>query len=148
MSIQTFRKIFARDLGRLRKEIDTYTLEEKIWYTEGAITNSAGNLCLHLAGNLNTYIGATLGSSGYIRDRDAEFALKDVPKTELLKKIDDTIAVVDRSLAMLREEQLNEEYPLLVFDEKTTIDYMLTHLAAHFSYHLGQVNYHRRLLDK
>jgi uncharacterized damage-inducible protein DinB len=147
MSIHTFRKIFARDLARLHKEIEAYKLEKNIWHIEKSIANSAGNLCLHLVGNLNTYIGATLGNSGYIRDREAEFSLKNIDKTELLKKIDDTIVVVDRSLSLLREEQLGDEYPLLVLEEKTTTEYMLTHLAAHFSYHLGQVNYHRRLLD-
>lgn len=147
MSVQTFKKLFARDLGKLRKEIESYQHEKKIWYTEGTIANSTGNLCLHLVGNLNTYIGATIGNSGYIRNRDAEFALKDIPKNELLQKIDSTIAVVDRSLDVLREEQLNDEYPLLVWDTTTSIEFMLTHLAAHLSYHLGQINYHRRLLD-
>ena len=147
MSIQTFRQLFARDLRRLRKEIESYQHEHKLWYTQGAIANSAGNLCLHLVGNLNTYIGATIGNSGYIRNRDAEFSLKSIAKAQLLQQIDDTITVVDRSLEIMREEQLNEEYPLLVFDAKTSVEFMLTHLAAHLSYHLGQINYHRRLLD-
>jgi uncharacterized damage-inducible protein DinB len=147
MSIQTFKKVFAEDLVRLRKEIEAYRHEEKLWYKEGAIANPAGNLCLHLVGNLNTYIGATLGNSGYVRDRPAEFSSTNISKAELLKKIDDTMAVVDRSLDVVREEQLGDEYPSLVLDEKTTIDYMLTHLVAHLGYHLGQINYHRRLLD-
>ncbi len=149
MLIQVLRPLFARDLAKLRNEIALYKSEEKIWVVDASIPNSAGNLCLHLVGNLNTYIGAELGKTSYIRHRDLEFSLKDVPREELLAKIDDTALVVDAVLAVLTNEQLAEEYPLEVFAGKTmTTGYYLAHLAMHLSYHLGQVNYHRRLLDK
>ncbi len=149
MLTQTLRPLFARDLAKLRNEIAFYKSEEKIWVVDADIPNSAGNLCLHLVGNLNTYIGAELGKTGYIRHRDLEFSLKDVPRGELLAKIDDTAIVVDEVLAGLTDEQLAEEYPLDVFADKTmTTCYFLVHLAMHLSYHLGQVNYHRRLLDR
>jgi len=149
MLIQTLRPLFARDLAKLRNEIALYKSEEKIWVVDASINNSAGNLCLHLVGNLNTYIGAELGKTGYIRHRDLEFSLKDVPRAELLAKIDDTAIVVDEALAVLTDEQLEEQYPSEVFADKTmTTGYFLVHLAMHLSYHLGQVNYHRRLLDK
>ena len=147
MLLDTLKKIFARDLEKLKKEIGLYKDEKKIWYTEKAIPNSAGNLCLHLVGNLNAYIGAEFGKTGYIRHRDLEFSLKDIPQAELVKKVEDTITVVQNSLEKLTDEQLKEEYPLLVFKEKTSTEYMLVHLATHLGYHLGQVNYHRRLLD-
>jgi uncharacterized damage-inducible protein DinB len=97
-------------------------------------------------GNLNTYIGAEIGKTGYIRNRELEFSLKNIPQKELIKKIEDTILVVESSLNQLTERQLEEEYPILVFAEKTSFGYFLVHLAAHLGYHLGQVNYHRRLL--
>lgn len=147
MLIQILKTLFRRDLERLWQEIDAYKDEAKIWYVEKAIANSAGNLCLHLVGNLNAYIGAELGKTGYVRHRELEFSLKDIPKTELLSKIDETIQVVEQGLSTLTDEQLQQEYQLLVFHEKTSTEYFLVHLATHLTYHLGQVNYHRRLLD-
>ncbi|GAB3933177.1 DinB family protein [Larkinella terrae] len=145
--LQTLKSLFARDLQKLRREIELYRNEEKLWVAAPGITNPAGNLCLHLVGNLNTYIGAVLGQSGYIRNRELEFWLRDVPRSELLQKVDDTLAVVLRSLDQMTEEQLLEDYPMLVFEEKTSTEYFLTHLTTHLTYHLGQINYHRRLLD-
>lgn len=147
MLIQTLKKLFRRDLEKLRQEVSLYKEEGKIWIIEERITNSAGNLCLHLLGNLNAYIGAEIGKTGYIRNRQLEFSQKNIPRNELLKKIDETIQVVDSSLSLLKEEDLDKEYPLLVFTEKTSAGFFLVHLAVHLGYHLGQVNYHRRLLD-
>lgn len=148
MLVQTLKTLFTRDLEKLKQEISLYENESKIWIIEKNIANSAGNLCLHLVGNLNTYIGKEIGKTGYIRNRELEFSIKNIPRQELIKKIEDTINVVHNSLDMLKEHELDNEYPLLVFAEKTSIGYMLVHLAVHLSYHLGQVNYHRRLLDK
>lgn len=147
MLIPTLKTLFLRDLNRLKQEMSLYKNEAVIWHTEQQIPNSAGNLCLHLVGNLNTYIGAELGKTGYVRYRDLEFSLKDIPRTELIEKVEATITVVMNALDMVREEQLDDEYPQLVFDAKTTTGYMLVHLSAHLAYHLGQINYHRRLLD-
>jgi uncharacterized damage-inducible protein DinB len=148
MLIETLRSLFARDLSRLRNEIELYKKEENIWIIEESISNSAGNLCLHLVGNLNTYIGKEIGKTGYIRNRELELSLKNVPRKELLSKVDDTIQVVTESLANLNEANLAKEYPILVFEEKTSTEYLLIHLATHLTYHLGQINYHRRLLDR
>lgn len=146
--IESFIAIFQQDLLRLRKEIESYKSEKNIWKTSEGISNAAGNLCLHLIGNLNTYIGATLGKTGYVRNRDLEFSLKDIAKEELLQKIDATMNVVEASLTGLRPEQLQEAYPLVIWDKPMTTEYTLIRLTAHLSYHLGQVNYHRRLLDQ
>lgn len=145
--LQTLKSLFSRDLKKLRREIELYQNEEKLWIAAPGITNPAGNLCLHLVGNLNTYIGAVLGNTGYVRHRDLEFSLRDVPRSELLQKVDDTLDVVLNSLDKVSEEQLQEEYPMLVFDERTSTEYFLAHLTTHLTYHLGQINYHRRLLD-
>lgn len=147
-TLTALKQLFNRDLNKLKNEISLYQHEPALWITEANIANTAGNLCLHLVGNLNTYIGAQLGNSGYVRHRALEFSLKDVSREELLLKIEDTITIVDKTLAGLSEEQLMEEYPIVVFDGKTTTAYMLIHLATHLGYHLGQINYHRRLLDK
>ncbi|MBL7876714.1 MAG: DUF1572 family protein [Cyclobacteriaceae bacterium] len=137
--------LLCRDLAKLRVELESYKTETQIWKVTGEIANSAGNLCLHLVGNLDTYIGATLGNTGYVRDRDAEFALKNIPRSELIQRIESTLTTIQRVVPALTNEQLKAEYPLLVLKEKTTTEYFLIHLAMHLSYHLGQVNYHRRL---
>ena len=147
MLIKTLKLLFDRDLKRLRAEIALYQDERNIWRVENRIANSAGNLCLHLIGNLQTYIGAEIGKTGYVRNREQEFSLKDVPREQLLNKIDDTIAVVDSALDQLTDDVVAHVHPLLVFEEKTTTGYLLVHLTTHLTYHLGQINYHRRLLD-
>lgn len=147
MVLTVLRTIFRRDLIRLKEEIQQYRNEERIWHVEKNISNPAGNLCLHLIGNLNAYIGAELGNTGYIRQRDLEFSEKNVPRDQMIKLIDDTITMVDLSLARMSESDLQKEYPLLVFQDKMSTEFFLVHLATHLSYHLGQINYHRRLLD-
>ena len=147
MILETVIFLFKRDLSKLKNEIELYRNEQKIWHAEKGIANTAGNLCLHLVGNLNAYIGAEIGKTGYVRQRDLEFSLKNISRQELIQKIDGTIMMVDQSLAPIKEEELEKEYPLLVFEEKTTVGFFLIHLATHLSYHLGQINYHRRLLD-
>lgn len=146
--IEVLRTLFKRDLLKLKQEIDSYTDETVLWQVEKSISNSAGNLCLHLVGNLNAFVGAVVGNTGYIRQREREFGDKNVPKAELLKMVDQTILVVDESLQQLTPDQFNGEFPIKVFAEKTSMEYMLVHLTTHLAYHLGQVNYHRRLLDE
>lgn len=147
MLIETLKSLFNRDLNRLKSEIELYQNESQIWHIQKGIANSAGNLCLHLVGNLNTYIGAEFGKTGYIRNRALEFSLKDIPRAELINKIEETIVVVDNALNNVSEEELKMEFPLLVFETKTSTEFMLIHLTTHLAYHLGQINYHRRLLD-
>ncbi|MDN3673553.1 DUF1572 family protein [Flavobacterium branchiarum] len=144
---ETLRALFNRDLNKLKLEIESYKNEAKIWSIDEQILNSAGNLCLHLIGNLNTYIGATLGNSGYIRYRELEFSLKNIPKAELITKIEETILTVDFAISNLSEDQLEHEFPIVVFEGKDSTGFILTHLTTHLAYHLGQINYHRRLLD-
>ena len=149
MVITTLKSIYKRDLEKLGQEIGLYRDEEAIWKTDGDVTNSAGNLCLHLIGNLKHFIGATLGGSGYVRQRDLEFSTSGRPRAELLKGVDETLEVVLASLDKVTPEQLEQDYPVVVFADMgaMTTGYFLTHLATHLSYHLGQINYHRRLFD-
>ena len=81
---------------------------EAIWKIDKKILNSAGNLSLHLVGNINHFIGSILGHSGYVRNRELEFSLKNIPKTELILQIEKTIEVVHSSLDQLSEEDLNK----------------------------------------
>ena len=146
MLLSTLQEIFFRDINRLKSEMELYQNEADIWRIEKQISNSAGNLCLHLIGNLNAFIGAALGKTNYVRNRALEFSEKGVPRTELLNKIDETILVVNQTLQQLSEDDLKKDFPVLVFEEKTTTEFFLVHLATHLTYHLGQINYHRRLL--
>lgn len=147
MLLDTLRQLFARDLGRLQQEIELYENEQLIWQVEKGIANSAGNLCLHLVGNLTTYISAELGGGAYIRNREGEFSQKGIARADLVRHIEKTRAAVDQALSRLPASALPAEYPLLVFETRTSTEYFLIHLATHLAYHLGQVNYHRRLLD-
>ncbi len=145
--IDILKSLLNRDLDRLKNEIGQYRDESILWHIDKSISNSAGNLCLHLIGNLNSFIGATLGGSGYIRNRELEFSLKDVSREELLTKINDTIITVNNTLDKLTEADLAGEYPILILEKKINTGLFLCHLTTHLSYHLGQINYHRRLLD-
>ena len=146
MLIETLRSLFDRDLNQLKTEIELYQNESQIWVIDKNISNSAGNLCLHLIGNINTYIGAEIGKTGYIRNRPLEFSLKNIPKTELITKINDTILVVNNALDRLTTADLESIYPQIVFEKEMTTGFFLVHLSTHLAYHLGQINYHRRLI--
>lgn len=146
--IETLKTIFLRDLEKLKAEIKLYKDEQRIWQVEESISNSAGNLCLHLVGNLNDYIGAGLAKTNYVRQRDLEFSLKDIPKAALIKMIEATMLVVENALDNLSEDQLKNDFPILIWEKPTSITCTLIHLATHLNYHLGQINYHRRLIDK
>lgn len=147
MLTNSLKILFRRDLEKLIAELNQYTNESKIWYIEKNILNSAGNLALHLVGNLNTYIGQQLGNTGYVRHRDLEFSKKDVPRTELVQMISDTITMIDTVMDTLTPAQVDAIYPIEVFDGPIYTSHFLVHLSGHLGYHLGQVNYHRRLLD-
>lgn len=147
MLIETLKSLFDRDLTKLKLEIESYQNETQIWAIDKNISNSAGNLCLHLIGNINTYIGGEIGKTGYIRNRELEFSLKDIPKAELIQKIEDTILVVQKAFDTLTPSDLEAIYPLVVFEKEMTTGFFLVHLSTHLAYHLGQINYHRRLLD-
>ena len=147
MIIETLTSLFIRDLNKLKTEIELYRHEDKIWVYEQQILNSAGNLCLHLVGNLNNYIGAGLAKTNYVRQRDLEFSQKNIPKAQLITMINQTVPVVTAGLNSLSETDLGGDFPMLIWENKTGMVYTLTHLLTHLNYHLGQINYHRRLLD-
>ncbi|MEX0928898.1 MAG: DinB family protein [Balneolales bacterium] len=146
MILTSLIQIFERDLNRLKNEIESYPHEADLWRLSGQINNSAGNLCLHLLGNLNHYIGATLGNTGYRRDREAEFDKKNIPAAELSQGIDETTAMIRRVLGSLKPDDLAENYPKKIYPNEMTVYFFLLHLFGHMNYHIGQINYHRRLI--
>lgn len=145
--INTLLQLFQRDLEKLKTEISSFKDEQKIWVISAEVKNSAGNLCLHLCGNLQHFIGAVLGKSGYVRNRDSEFSRKDVSIRELVAEIETTTQIVEKTLKELKEEELSKTFPINVFGFEMTTEFFLIHLTTHLNYHLGQINYHRRLLD-
>jgi len=143
--ISHFSEIYLRDLQALRLEVSSFIDEALLWKTLPGTSNSAGHLCLHLLGNLNHFIGAGLGKTGYIRQRDLEFTAEPTSQQALLKQIDECATMLTLVFSALRNEDLKKEFPLpwregLHFNTH----FMLTQLAVHFNYHLGQINYHRR----
>jgi uncharacterized damage-inducible protein DinB len=144
---QILVKLLERDLDKLKTEMTSYKDEKKMWEVSGKIKNSAGNLCLHICGNLQHFVGAVLGNSGYVRKRDEEFSKKNVPVEEMVEEIEKTFLIVTQTLNELKEEKLDETFPINVFGYEMTTGFFLTHLTTHLSYHLGQINYHRRFLD-
>ena len=139
------QQLFVRDLNKLANEIGQFS-EQDLWKIKGGVKNSAGNLCLHLVGNLNTYIGKNLGNTGYIRNRDAEFNDKNHPKVQLLYSIEQTKRMVDEVLVKTSDTDLQKRYPEDVLGYEMTTGFFLIHLFGHLSYHLGQINYLRRVL--
>jgi len=144
--ISAVKLIILRELENLRKEIAAYNNESDIWKVSGEISNSAGNLCLHICGNLRHFIGAVIGKDGYLRNRDLEFSARGLSKPELLAAIDATKKAVADALNSADESLISGDYPLPFHNERVKTDFFLIHLTAHLQYHLGQINYHRRLL--
>jgi len=139
--------LFERDINKLIEELMLYKNEETIWKIKEGITNSGGNLTLHLLGNLNHFIGATLGNTGYIRERDKEFSLKNVPRRQLVEDLKKVNEIVKDTLMRLSDGDLEKDFPVPLNDKTLSTSFVLLHLLMHLSYHLGQVNYHRRLIS-
>jgi uncharacterized damage-inducible protein DinB len=146
MLLDSVRFVLLRDLSSLDAQVAAYPDDYSLWQTAAGISNSAGNLVLHLTGNLRHFIGATLGKTGYVRNRPAEFATKGLSRDELRAEVQATIADLQQVLETIEPDALAAPYPLLVPDKTVNTSDFLVHLAVHLTYHLGQIDYHRRLL--
>lgn len=144
MTAQDFATIFARDLATLRAEVLAYPDDASPWVLPTGAPNSGGTLVLHLCGNLRHFIGAGLGSSGYVRDRDAEFQTRDTTRAELAALVHITASEVARSLDALDAARLDQTMSIAA--NTFSIRRGLLHLAVHLTYHLGQLDYHRRIV--
>ncbi len=138
--------ILERDLRTLTREIEAYPDERDLWRLPPGVTNSAGTLALHLAGNLQHFLGAVLAGTGYRRDRPAEFAERGVPRAELLRRIEAASAAVLAAANRVDDSDLTADYPDVVGGVRVVAGEYLVHLVSHLAYHLGQVDYHRRLV--
>ena len=138
---------YERDLLKLIEEINSFKNEENLWRIHGSVKNSSGNLALHIVGGLNHLIGATLAHSGYIRNRDQEFIRKDVERKVLVAQLEELIPMINKTLNTLTPYQMDVDYPIFFDKPNTSISYVLVQLLAHLNYHLGQVNYLRRMLE-
>ncbi len=147
MNTKELNLLFQRDLNRLQEELQAYQNEENLWKVDGEIANSGGNLALHLIGNLRQFIAADLGGFGYERNREQEFVATGKSRTALLEELDLVKDQVEKSLVSLDPNKLGDLSIHSFFGYQMTIGYFLIHLYGHFNYHLGQINYHRRLLD-
>jgi uncharacterized damage-inducible protein DinB len=143
---ESLLEIIERDLNKLKDEIKLYKDEKSLWIVKKEISNSAGNLCLHLMGNLNHFIGAELGKTGYIRNRENEFAAKNVSAKVLINYIENATEIVKHTLENLSAEDFEKDFPQQKHSKIVKTDFMLLHIITHFNYHLGQINYHRRLI--
>lgn len=141
-----FGTVMTRELRALRREVEAYPQGADLWRSAPGITNPGGSLVLHLTGNLRYFVGAVLGGPAYRRDRDAEFARRDVPRAELLAEVDAALTAVEAGLARVSDADLTKPYPQAVGGMTPATGLFLTHLAVHLGYHLGQLDYHRRLV--
>lgn len=144
--MEKYKKQYSKYLDQLREEISLYKDENDLWKLTGDIKNTPGNLAIHICGNLKFNFGAVLLNNGYVRDRDSEFARKNVPRDEILKEIDSTKKVVLESLNKLTKDDLNKLFPSKVYGDEGTTGDLILRISFHLAYHLGQINYHRRIL--
>jgi hypothetical protein len=140
----TLQLLITRELRAIRREIEAYPDDASVWRPVPGQPNTGGTLALHIGGNIQHYLGAVLGRDGYRRNRDAEFARRDVPRAELVRGIDAAIASVERTLQRLPDSALAAPYPEPIAKRTVATEVFLLHLSTHLAYHLGQLDYHRR----
>jgi len=137
----------VRELRAVKRELEAYPDEASIWRPVPGVPNAGGTLALHLAGNVQHFFGAILGHDGYKRDREAEFARRDVPRKDLLAGIDAAIGSAERTLTELGDDTFSGPYPEPIAKRTLSASTFLVHLAVHLAYHLGQLDYHRRAVS-
>jgi hypothetical protein len=148
MTPEYVARVLVRDVNAVRRELEAYPDEASVWALPPGVANSGGTLALHIAGNLQHFFGAVLGGSGYKRDRAAEFAKRDVPRSALIVELEAAIVSVGLGMSQVSEARLAEEFPEAIAGHRIVTGEWLLHLVAHTGYHLGQIDYHRRLVTK
>ena len=138
--------VICRELRTLERELNAYPTEAQIWEVPAGLPNSAGTLALHLAGNLRHFVGAVMGGTGYVRDRDAEFSRRNVPRAELIDDLRYAERAVNDTLPSMEAGRFAESYPVPVANRRVNTGEFMTHLVAHLAYHAGQLNFHRRIV--
>jgi len=143
---QELAALFGRDLSRLRQEIAFFPDDATLWAVRPGVTNPAGNLALHVEGNLREFVGRQLGGIAYTRTRPLEFSMKDLPQADLAARLASLETEIPGVLAELTDDVLAATYPENVLGEPVSTRQFLIHLHGHLTYHLGQINYLRRIL--
>lgn len=138
------QRLLVRELKGFAREIEMFPDEASVWRTPPGVSNSAGNLALHVCGNLKHFVGAVLGGTGYVRTRDREFAARDVPRETILLEIRETIGVVSSVLSRLPDGILDAPYPEVHGGVQLSGRTFLLHVCTHAAFHLGQAGYLRR----
>jgi hypothetical protein len=146
MLIDSVKRCLLRDLSGFELELEAYDNDAQVWQLPKGVNNSTGTLTLHGCGNLRHFIGGVLGKSGYVRDRDAEFALRDLPRVELEMTIAVTRDEIARALDHLDPDSLTLDFPIAIGKTTVSTGQFLVHLATHLTYHLGQADMHRRIV--
>lgn len=147
MTAAELAALFRRDLTRLGQQVRAFSEESLLWETLQGVENSAGNLTLHLEGNLREFVGRQLGAIAYTRVRPREFSDRDVPRDELVHRVDDLALRIPAVIEGLTAEALDGAYPENVLGVPMTTRQFLIHLYGHLNYHLGQIDYLRRILS-
>lgn len=142
--IDTTSVILRRELAAVRRSVEAYPDDESLWAERPGFPNAGGTLSLHVAGNIRHYVGAVLGRSGYVRDRDAEFSRRGVPRAVVVAEIEEARTAVERALGALSDDALSAPYPQDISGRTVSTADFLVHLATHLAFHLGQLDYHRR----
>jgi uncharacterized damage-inducible protein DinB len=143
---ENVRRLLVRELAAFEREVLMFPDDESLFRTLPGVTNSAGNLALHVCGNLKHFVGAVLGESGYVRNRDAEFSAKSGRREDVARELRDTREVVSATLERLPRETLERTYPKPVGELSLPCGLFLVHLAVHLGFHLGQAGYLRRVV--
>ena len=138
--------IFRRDLTRLAQQLEAFPEDRLLWEHAPGISNSAGNLALHLEGNLREFVGRILGNINYQRQREKEFTSAGITRADLVARARDLGSNIPLVLESLSTEELEATYPLEVLGRALSTQQFLIHISGHFNYHLGQIDYLRRML--
>ncbi len=138
--------LLTRELDGFRREVALHADDEALWLRAPGVTNAAGNLALHVAGNLQHFVGALLGGTGYVRHREAEFAARRGTRADVDRALVSAIDAVRHTLAGMTDGELEQPMPGAPNGLRTTRGRFLMHLVSHTAFHLGQAGYARRLL--
>ncbi len=144
--MKSIKEQFISNLVSLKKEIDSYPDETSLWLLTHHIKNTPANLALHLCGNLKHNIGAVIGKNNFVRERDLEFSRKGLSKSDIIIEIDFTAKMIEPVLDSLTDADLALPWPNDTFGPGQTVGSVLIRVGIHLGYHLGQINYHRRIL--
>lgn len=145
--LENLTELFVRDIKRVSEEIAAYKTESNLWEVKGDVSNSGGTLALHLIGNLQHFIGSVLGNTGYVRERELEFTQRNVPRETIMLELGKVEEILTSVLPKISAHTLETDFPLPLGGKTLKTNFFLLHLYSHLNYHLGQINYHRRMMD-